>query len=393
MSTLWSGIDEIQGTELRYLGDGEVVDLLTEVRGAMSALAAEDARILAEIERREIFSRDGHLSITSWVESRFHTSFSEAAKGVRMARGLEQMPATKEALAEGEVSQAAVGMLLSAREANPEEFARAEDTLLEAARSLPVRDLRRAVEHWREVVEPEAAARDEAERFSRRGLHVSPTFEGMVRVDGNLDPETGQCLITALGAVTDPWVRGGERDDRTPAQRRADGLGEVCRGFLDRSDRPVIAGERPHVTITMDLEALEARAGYRCELTDAGRVAPESARRLACDASVSRVITAGGSEPLEVGRRTPVVPASLRRAVVVRDHHCRFPGCDRPASWCDCHHVVHWADGGRTDLSNLELLCRRHHRMVHAGFGLAMTDHGPVFTREDGTVIEGRAPP
>jgi hypothetical protein len=332
MSTLRSGLEELRSAELRFLSDSELEDRLQEIERASGALAVERARTVAEVERRGSFATDGHLSVTSWVESRTGTSFSQAAKEVRLARNLEEMPATKEALAEGEVSASAVAQLVAAREAHPEEFARAEDTLVQAARTLPVRDLRRAVEHWRSVVEPEAMLREEAERFERRGLHVSPSFEGMVRVDANLDPETGQSLITALGAVTDAWVRSGTEDSRTPAQRRADALGVVCSGWLDRSDRPTVGGERPHVTVTVDLEALEGRAGYRCELTDAGGISPEAARRLACDASVSRVITSGASEPLEVGRRTPVVPASLRRAVVVRDRGCTFPACDRPAS-------------------------------------------------------------
>ena len=101
----------------------------------------------------------------------------------------------------------------------------------------------------------------------------------------------------------------------------------------------------------------------------------------------------GRSEPVDVGRRTPVVPASMRRAVVVRDRQCRFPGCDRPQSWCDAHHVVHWADGGSTSLSNLILLCRRHHRMVHGRFRLGMVESRPVFFRPDGSILEDRAPP
>jgi hypothetical protein len=114
---------------------------------------------------------------------------------------------------------------------------------------------------------------------------------------------------------------------------------------------------------------------------------------------VSRVITRGSSEPLDVGRRTQVVPAGIRRAVVVRDRHCRFPGCDRPKGWSDAHHVVHWANGGDTALSNLVLLCRRHHRLVHHGFGLEMIDGTPRFLRPDGTALddgsalEERGPP
>jgi 5-methylcytosine-specific restriction endonuclease McrA len=107
------------------------------------------------------------------------------------------------------------------------------------------------------------------------------------------------------------------------------------------------------------------------------------------------VVLAGPSEPLDVGRRTPVVPPGMRRAVILRDRHCRFPGCDRPQTWCDVHHVVHWADGGPTSLPNLVLLCRRHHGMVHgrSGFRLTMESGHPVFRRPDGSVLEERAPP
>ena len=155
----------------------------------------------------------------------------------------------------------------------------------------------------------------------------------------------------------------------------------------------MVAGERPHLTLTVGIEALVGEGVG--ELDHAGPVGTELARRLACDASVRRVVVGPGSEPLDVGRRTSVVPAALRRAVIVRDHCCRSPRCDRPQAWCDAHHVVHWADGGPTALHNLLLLCRRHHRMVHAsgGFGLTLEDGRPVFRRPDGSVLEGRAPP
>jgi hypothetical protein len=131
------------------------------------------------------------------------------------------------------------------------------------------------------------------------------------------------------------------------------------------------------------------------QLERSGSFDDESVRRLACDASIRRVVMAGPSQPLDVGRRTPVVSPALRRAVIVRDGHCRFPGCDRPHSWCDAHHVRHWADGGATSLANLILLCRRHHRLLHEreGFRLAMEEGRPVFRRPDGSILADRAPP
>jgi hypothetical protein len=251
---------------------------------------------------------------------------------------------------------------------------------------------------------------------ARRRLHASVLMGGMVRVDADLDPETGECLLTALAAVVDAESRSsGADDERTPAQRRADALGEICRGWLDLAERPTVAGERPHVTVTVGTRALgtgalgsgalgstplgtgalQSTRGDTSECDHVGPVHPETARRLACDASIMRVVMAGRSEPLDVGRRTPVVSPAIRRAVIVRDRQCRFPGCERPHTWCDAHHVIHWADGGRTAVSNLLLLCRRHHRMVHrpGGFGLELADGQPVFRRPDGSVLEDRAPP
>lgn len=168
------------------------------------------------------------------------------------------MPATAEALASGEVSATAVSLLLSARDAAPEQFRAAEDTLVEAGRVLSVGELKRAVDYWRQSADAKRAADDEERRFERRHLHVSATLDGMVRVDGDLDPENGQMLITALRAVQDAEARGSRGPDlRSPSQRRADALGELCGRWLDSADRPSVAGERPHVVVTIDLESLE----------------------------------------------------------------------------------------------------------------------------------------
>jgi len=299
------------------------------------------------------------------------------------------VPAVARAFAAGEISPSGVELLASARATDAAAFDTSEEILVQAACALPIRQLAQAIGHWKRLVEAE---RDTDEHVSARSLHVSPTLGGMVRVDGDLDPETGQQLITALRSLTDVWAREPD-DDRTAVQRRADALGEICRGFLDRSDRHVVAGERPHILVNVDLEVLEGRRGGRSTLEDVGPVSGEVARLLACDAGLTRVITRGSSEPLDVGRKTPIVPVSLRRAVVVRDGGCRFPGCDRSPGWCDAHHVRHWAGGGETSLTNLVLLCRPHHRRVHDGFQIEMVDGCPRFSRPDGTALDDRGPP
>jgi len=101
--------------------------------------------------------------------------------------------------------------------------------------------------------------------------------------------------------------------------------------------------------------------------------------RLACDATVHRVITDGASSILDYGRGTRTIPPAVYTALVLRDWGCRFPGCDRPAEWCDGHHVQHWRDGGPTRLSNLALLCSRHHHVVHQpGWHLRLDPVGVV---------------
>ena len=391
MSSLHSALEELQNEDIRNTPDEVLEADFAEIQRAAATVEAERLRRLAEIHRRQSHRRDGYLSTSSWLVDRHRLGWASAAKDIRTARSLQRMPHTREALASGAVSPSAVQVLISARQAHPAQFHVAEPGLVEAARRLPAQQLHHTVSYWRQTLDWDQGLK-EAERIrERRRLAVSTTLFGMVRVDGDLDPETGETVLAALRHAVDADRRQRDPDDhRTPAQRRVDALGEVCRRWLDASDRPTVAGERPHIAVIVDIEALRGLAGARSEFDHVGPIHPEIARRWACDASVSRVITRGSSEPLDIGRRTPTVPAPMRRAVMVRDRHCRFPGCDRPPPWCDAHHVVHWAEGGTTGLSNLLLLCRRHHRLVHqpGGFRLDMAGGSPVFLRPDGTRLE-----
>jgi hypothetical protein len=395
LSGIRSGLDELSAEDLSWVDDEALEGDVEGLERAAAALRVEILRRVREVDRRRSFRRNGQLSTAAWLVWQLRVSRGEAARSLRIARALEEMPIAREAVVDGAISLSALSVLVAAREGHAEEFAAAEETLVESARTLPVGDLHRVVSYWKQAIDVARAEEDERSLHMQRRLHVSPTLSGMVRVDGDLDPETGQALLTALRAVVDAEVRSGMYGNRTGSQAYADALGEICRQWLDRTDRSEVAGERPHVSVTVDLTALQGTPGAASELADAGPLVPETARRLACDASISRIIVRGRSEPLDVGRRTPVVSAALRRAVVLRDGHCRFPGCDRPQSWCDAHHIQHWADGGRTALDNLVLLCRRHHRLIHGppGFRVAIDGKRPVFRRPNGTVLDDRAPP
>jgi hypothetical protein len=396
MSELRSAVEMLRSESLAELPDARIEDDFAELHRAVEQLEVERLRRLAEIDRRKLFERDGHLSTASWLVSAFKVAWGVAREHVRLAKALEQMPSARAAVDDGEVSLSSVRVLASARDADPEAFAHAEPTLVDAARMHTVGDLARVASYWRDSAVRERARCDDADDARRQTLYASKTFMGRVRADADLNGETGEVLLTALNAVLSAEARSRDGDDRSPAERRADALGEICRQWLDLADRPVVAAERPHVTLTVGVETLKGMADSTCELEHTGPMARETAEMLLCDCSVARVVLSGRSEPLDVGRRTPAVPASMRRAVIVRDRHCCFPGCDRPQSWCDAHHVVHWTNGGSTALNNLVLLCRRHHRLIHhKRFSVEIVDGVPRFHRADGTVLEvaDRAPP
>ena len=167
------------------------------------------------------------------------------------------------------------------------------------------------------------------------------------------------------GDVTDPQAIAA-RDPRSPAARRADALTELCRRALAHGDLPDNGGEKPHLVLTMSWEQL--RDSVAGGLLDTGdRLTPAAARRLACDALIIPAVLGGHSQPLDLGRARRLIDGPLRRALVLRDRGCAFPGCDRPPEWCNGHHVRSWADGGPTSLTNAVLLCGHHHRVIHRG--------------------------
>jgi hypothetical protein len=365
-----------------------------ELQRIRAALETKRLTYLAALERAGVHRRDGHVSTAAWIADRYGESAGAAKREVRTATALEQAPIVRDALRSGEVPISAVGILVEAREAHPEAFDRAARDLVEQATSVSADELRRVVAEWSQSVdEAEGGELDRLARMrERRSLSVCAVPSGMVRVTGELDPETGEPVVTALRAIVDAGLRGrgSVGDSRTVGQRYADALGELAERYLSSSDRASVAGERPTVTVMIDAGALVGDDGLG-RLDHAGAVPARVARMLACDAGIQRVVLSPRSEPLDVGRRTPVVPPAIRRALIARDDGCTFPGCERPPRWADAHHVRHWTNGGVTAISNLVLLCREHHRVIHEGmFAVRMAGGTPVFTRPDGTVMRDR---
>ena len=217
-------------------------------------------------------------------------------------------------------------------------------------------------------------------------------LDGTWRLDADLAAEGGAVVQTALREAMSEDAPG--EPTRTVGQRRADALVDLCRWYLGNRGRPHRGRRRPHLDVLITLGELHDQLPGRTAQTTV--VDPASLRRLACDAGVHRVVTDGGSHVLDYGRETRAVPDGLFHALVLRDAHCRFPGCDRPPEWCEAHHLRHWLDGGRTELTNLALCCTRHHQLLHqSGWRAELLPDGLatlVVTTADGRRFTSAAP-
>jgi hypothetical protein len=175
--------------------------------------------------------------------------------------------------------------------------------------------------------------------------------------------------------------------------RRADALALVAESFVSRGAIEAAGGDRHQIVVHVAAEALREQSAGCCEFEHGPSMAAETARRLACDASVVKLIENDDGEPLNLGRKTRTISAPLRRALSARDKGCRFPGCSN-ARYIDAHHIVHWANGGETKPGNLVSLCRFHHRTVHeGGFRIEALDDGALrFLNPDGDPVDNVQP-
>jgi hypothetical protein len=176
-----------------------------------------------------------------------------------------------------------------------------------------------------------------------------------------LCPEAAAGLQAALTALAKP---DSAEDLRTVAERQGDALADLIDTALASGKLPETGGEKPHLLVTVSLETLQTGIGA-ATLDTGSLLTPAQARCLSCDSGIIPVVLGSESEILDVGRLHRYVTTSIRRALHLRDGGCAHPGCARPATSCDAHHITHWADGGITSLDNMVLLCGRHHRLIH----------------------------
>jgi hypothetical protein len=361
------GLRAFENEDLAGLTGAELGASLGEERRAIDRLEADFSGRLARFDSMRAFEVSGAVDSISWLRQHGRLSGGAAAERVKVATKLADLPVMARAFANGELSfgQAAV-VARAAEGVGSECAAELELQAVAAARELDPTRLRQFTERLACELNQEAFLADHTRAHDRRRLDLGQGPDGMWIVDGRLDQEGGAYFCTALDAVLGPRTKD---DHRTPSQRRADGLLDLTRRVLEGTDEVrSIGGQRPHLTVTATLETLrgdpDAPAG---EMLGRFPVPPEMVRRIACDAALTPMLVDEAGDPLDFGRTMRTASPALRRAVVLADKHCQFPGCDRPTEWCDVHHLDDWINGGRTRRADLRLMCHVHHPMVHEG--------------------------
>jgi hypothetical protein len=385
------------------LSDAELLPEVADLQAAINKLTARQTRVVRTADAREVYKDDGMGSMKSWLTGPCRLAGRDAAALVRSGRRLRELPEVEAAFAAGELTAAHVAVVTAAvtparvavAERHGIPLAETDRVLAGAARSLGPEDTAKAVRRWVAGVDPDGSLADGADVDRRLTLAVS--LNGRVHLSGHLDPVGAETVHAALEAVMNGDRPAG--DLRSHAERQGHAFVEVCRRALVAGDLPEVRGERPQVRVVIDWQSLSAArtaAGVAPgELPFAGPVTPETARRLACDANVVRVITGPDGLPLDVGRAQRTASVAIRRSIEQRDGHCVFAGCTVPAAWCDVHHVIHWAYGGPTSCENGALLCERHHTSVHEGGFTVRRDPGTAVwhtCRPDGSEIVTRGP-
>nr|WP_275941569.1 HNH endonuclease signature motif containing protein [Planosporangium mesophilum] len=315
--------------------------------------------LIRGVDASGIPAAQGATSTVGWLRERYRLLPGAASKQVRLAAALDrECPVTAGALAAGALNVKQAEVIVDAVAKLPAEYrARADEYLVGLAGEFGPKELAGLGERVLEVVAPEEAEaralaaleRAEERAHAGRELRLSPLpGEGRVRVAGWLDREAAAVVTAALDPLCAP--RGGG-EVRSPGQRRADALVEVCRIACASGGLPDNGGDRPQVVVTVDYDTLRDQVGA-ATLDDGQLLSAAAARRLACDAAILPAVLDGAGQVLDVGRQQRLFTGPLRRALVLRDKGCAFPSCDRPPRWCEGHHVIHWADGGPTNRDN-----------------------------------------
>ncbi|WP_203338021.1 HNH endonuclease signature motif containing protein [Nocardioides limicola] len=381
------------GCEPLYLPTPAKAEVLARLVGVRSRLDGLLLRVMAGAG--EVAESVGARDVGGWLAAETRQDVRAAKADARLAAELDRRwVATGAALSSGMVSLEQARVIAAvlgevAEDLDAEDLVKAEAVMVEEASRLDPRALRALGRHLVRVVNPEKADEAEARRQAETDEHAAgrsrltlrEVGDGTMRITGVVPESVGRRLSAYLEAFAQPRKQAAAADGRRVPRPKL--LADALRDLLERLDPaglPAHGGDATTVIITMDLDRLRAgvgAAGLGWD-GDVGMSAAE-VRRLACQAALIPMVLGSGSEVLDVGRKSRLHTPVQRKAIRLRDKHCRAEGCTVPAQWCDVHHPHAWSQGGGTSVANGMLLCSHHHHRSHdPGYDHTLLPDGSV---------------
>jgi hypothetical protein len=383
LETVVSAARKTIENDLWSCGGSQVTDLLGQIHRLRAQVESMELCVVREVISRGIPAEVGAVDPRAYLIGALTMSPAEATVIVKLAEALGgRLADTGAALASGEICRDRARAIVDVVAGLPptasvEQQVEVEAILLESAAQLNAKDLRRLAKVMENFLDPDGAEPREEAAQRKRSAHLRPNGDGTQTLQWTDTDEQMALLQAALEPFLAPRPGpDGEKDTRSPAVRRADAMADLVSQVLRHGELPRPRGARPHLVVTVTEPVL--RNGRGLGITATGEhLSAAAVRRMSCDADVTAIRLDTNGVPLSMGRSRRIVSPQQWVALVVRDRGCVFPNCDRPAGWCDAHHVRHWADDGPSDLENLALLCGRHHDAVHrSGWDIEMAADG-----------------
>src|SRR6202171_2317152 len=350
--------------EERSNDGAEVAEELKQVLHQSDLLQLRAADLAARFAATKYYDEQGYATPIDWIRFNCHLTTNAAADLIAVGKNLHRMPESVQAISAGEIGFAHVKPM--ARTANAVGNKFVEAPLLEKARENSAGKFHYICNHYRHAADRKGYEAEQAELVENRKVWITKCDDGTVLLHGNFAHEGGAASITTLEPLA---RRSGADDDRSREKRMADAVIDLAMHALDSGLIPQQGSQRTHLNVTTSLETLLGLPGAPgAELEHSPLpISSKTVERLACDASVTRILLDSKSVVIDVGRAKRTISGPARKAINARDKGCTWPGCERPASWTAGHHLKHWFHGGSNQPPNLTLLCYRHHWMVHEG--------------------------
>jgi hypothetical protein len=356
----------------------ELAEELKQVLHERDLLDLRASELAARFAATNEYDEQGYATPIDWIRFNCHMTSNAASDLIAVGKNLQRMPESVHAVSKGEIGFAHIKAMARTANAVGTKFDVA--LLLKKALENSPGKFYYICNHYRHAADRNGFEAEQAELVENRRLWITKCDDGTVLLNGTLDPEGGAALITAY----EPLARkSGAHDDRSHEKRLADAAVEVAVHAMDAGFIPQQATQRTHLQVTTSLETLQGLPGASAADLEFSSlpISAKAVERLACDASITRIVLGSESAVIDVGRAKRTISGPARKALNVRDRGCTWPGCERPASWTSGHHIQHWIHGGSNKPPNLTLLCYRHHWMVHEGnWQIVRGDDGRMLT-------------